>query len=269
MSNTAEKKVAVITGASSGIGWAVALRASRKGYKVVLNARREDRLHDLASKIKAGGGDVLVVVGDISRLEDQKRLVAETVSTFGRLDVLVNNAGLPLPTLFSESPPEELRRQWDVNVTALSTLTRIALPYLRESGGTVINIGSSISRFAVPSMGNYAPTKIAVAGLNDALRRELAPQGVKVCLVEPGPINTEFGEHSGSGFNNSAVLSISISAADAAVPIVRLFTHPRRRTVIPAWLGPILTLLGGLTRIATPLVDVAFSSVAGRMQSKE
>lgn len=266
MDNGAEKKVAVITGASSGIGWAVAWRASRKGYRVVLNARRGDRLRDLARKLEADGGEALVVAGDIARLEDQRRLVDETMRAFGRLDVLVNNAGLPLPTLFSESPPEELRRQWDVNVTALATLTRIALPYLRESRGTVINIGSSISRFAVPSMGNYAPTKIAVAGLNDALRRELASQGVAVCLVEPGPINTEFGEHSGSGFNNSAVLSISITAAQAAVPIVRLFTHPRRRTVIPGWLAPILILLGGLTRIATPLVDIAYF-FAGRMRS--
>lgn len=268
MSNSTEK-VVIVTGASSGIGWAVARRAARKGYRVVLNARREERLRELARKIEVEGGEALVVVGDMTRLADQKRLVAEAMRAFGRIDVLVNNAGLPLPTLFSESAPEELRRQWDVNVTALSTLTRIALPHLRATKGTVVNIGSSISRFAVPAMGNYAPTKIAVAGLTDALRRELVPQGVNVCLVEPGPISTEFSEHSGGGLNSGVSSRLSISAAAAAVPIVRLFERPQRRIVVPGWLGPVLTVLGGLTRIATPLVDAAFFAAARRMQSRK
>lgn len=260
-------KVVIVTGASSGIGWAVARRAARKGYRVVLNARREERLRDLAHRIEVGGGQALVVVGDMTRLADQERLVQETLRAFGNhIDVLVNNAGFPLPTLFSETPPEELRRQWDVNVTALATLTRLALPYLKESRGTVVNIGSSISRFAVPGMGNYAPTKIAVAGLTDALRRELAPQGINVCLVEPGPINTEFGEHSGGNFNSGIASRLSISAKAAAVPIVRLFEHPHRRIVVPGWLGPLLTALGGLMRVATPLADAVFFVAARRMR---
>src|SRR4051794_16657572 len=127
--NARDRKVVIVTGASSGIGRGVAELAARKGYFVVVNARREERLRELAEKIESRGGRVLVVPGDIAKLEDQRRLVDETVRTFGRIDVLVNNAGLPLPTMFSETAPEELRRQWDVNVTALATITRLALPY--------------------------------------------------------------------------------------------------------------------------------------------
>ncbi len=267
MSKSADK-VVIVTGASSGIGWAVARRAARKGYHVVLNARREERLSELARTIETDGGEALVVVGDMTRLADQKRLVEEAMRTFGQIDVLVNNAGLPLPTLFSESPVEELRRQWDVNVTALSTLTRIALPHLRASKGTVVNIGSSISRFAVPGMGNYAPTKIAVAALTDALRRELVPQGIHVCLVEPGPIATEFSNRSGGVMSSGVTARLSISASEAAIPIVRLFEHPQRRIVVPGWLGPLLTVLGGFTRIATPLVDAVIFAAARRTQPR-
>ncbi len=257
-----ERKVVIITGASSGIGRAVALLAARKGYCVVLNARRGGLLAEVARKIEADGGKAIAVVGDMTRLEDQRRLVNEAISQFRRIDILVNNAGLPLPTSFSAAEPEELRRQWDVNVTALSTLTRIALPYLRESGGVVVNIGSSISRFAVPGMGNYSPTKIAVAGLSDALRRELTAQGVDVCLVEPGPIATEFTERAGG--DRGSYSPLSISAAEAAVPIVRLFQHPRSRIVVPGWLGPVLLVAGVLMRVASPLVDAVFFALVRR-----
>ncbi|MEO8287875.1 MAG: SDR family NAD(P)-dependent oxidoreductase [Chloroflexota bacterium] len=260
-----EKKVVIITGASSGIGWAVARLAARKGYRVVLNARRDDRLQDLADTIKRAGGDVLTVQGDIALLETQEQLIEATINRYGRLDVLVNNAGLPLPAPFSECVPEDLRRQWDVNVTTLSTLTRMALPHLVKSGGTVINIGSSISRFPVPSMGNYAPTKIAVAALSNALLIELAPKGVKVCLVEPGPITTEFTERAGGKPGSS--MSISTSADDAATAIVRLFEHPHRRLVIPGWLAPVLSIGGFLTKVSMPLIDAALLTIA-RLRSR-
>jgi short-subunit dehydrogenase len=251
-----ESKVVVITGASSGIGWAVARLAAREGYRVVLFARRGERLRTLEQKIKEQGGEALVVVGDITLLEDQRRLVDETLQAYGRLDVLVNNAGLPLSTRFSDSSPEELRRQWDVNVTAMATLTRIALPHLRETKGTVVNIGSIISRIAIPAMGNYSPTKIAVAGLNDALRRELVPQGVQVCLVEPGPIATEFTQRSGGRPDERHFYHAPVSAA--AQPIVRLFKHPRRRIVVPGWLTVPMKVGETLARTLTPLVDAAY-----------
>jgi short-subunit dehydrogenase len=253
-----EQRVVIVTGASSGIGWAVARWAACKEFRVVLAARREDRLRDLAARIEEDGGTALVVPVDVAKPADQRRLIEETVAAFGRIDVLVNNAGLPLPTPFAESAPEELRRQWDVNVTTIATLTRLALPYLEQHQqelhpATVVNIGSGISRFAVPGMGNYSPTKIAVAGLSEALRRELAPRGVHVCLVEPGPVATEFGARAGD--KGVVPPRLVVPAAKAAKAIVRLFDHPQRRTVIPARLGPVLTLAGGLAGAFPRLVD--------------
>ncbi|MDQ2807589.1 MAG: SDR family NAD(P)-dependent oxidoreductase, partial [Chloroflexota bacterium] len=199
------------------------------------------------------GGQALAVPADLSDPADQARLIAATMAAYGRLDVLVNNAGLPLEHDFADSDPADLRRQWDVNVTALVTLTRLALPHLEATGGMVINIGSMIGRVAVPGWGNYSPTKVAVAGLTDALRRELAPRGVYVCLVEPGPIATEFYQRSGGPANPTPRLSVP--APVAAQAIVRLFTHPQRRITIPAWLNPLITLVEWLARLAPPLTD--------------
>lgn len=248
-----EKKVAIITGASSGMGWAVARRAARQGWRVVVAARRAERLTDLVGRIQAAGGQALAVPADLSDPADQARLIAATIAAYGRLDVLLNNAGLPLEHDFADSDPADLRRQWDVNVTALVMLTRLALPHLEATGGIVINIGSVIGRVAVPGWGNYSATKVAVAGLTDALRRELAPRGVRVCLVEPGPIATEFYQRSGGPDN--LVPSFSVPAPVAAQAIVRLFTHPQRRITIPAWLNPLLTLIELLMRLVPPLAD--------------
>ncbi len=253
-----EKKVAIITGASSGMGWAVAQRAARQGWRVVVAARRADRLAELVRRIQAGGGQALAVAADLADPADQARLIAATVAAYGRLDVLVNNAGLPLERDFADSDPAALRRQWDVNVTALVTLTRLALPHLEATHGTVINIGSVIGRFAIPGWGNYSPTKVAVAGLTDALRRELVPRGVHVCLVEPGPIATEFYQRSGGADNSSPPMSVP--APVAAKAIVQLFTQPQRRITIPGWLNPLLTLAEWLARLAPPLTDAVLTA---------
>lgn len=239
-----DRRVAIVTGASSGIGAEVAREAAGRGYAVVLAARRGDRIEALAAEIVGSGGVALAVIADLSVLEDQRRLVDEVIRTLGRIDILVNNAAKPLPELFQAATPEDLWEQWSVNVAAAATMTRLALPELRRSRGTVINIGSSIGRFAVPTWGNYAPTKIAIAGLNDALRRELRPLGVRVCLVEPGPIATEFWQRAGNPAGNN----LAVPAATAARRIVELFEHPRRRIVIPGWLAPLLSIASALPR---------------------
>ncbi len=247
-------RVAIITGASSGIGAALASEAATRGIKVVLAARRTERIEALAEEITARGGEALALTVDVSRLEDQRRLVDKATQHFGRIDILVNNAGKPLATYFHQSPPEALQDQWDVNVTAIATLTRLALPQLMQSKGIVVNIGSSVSRFPVPMWGNYAPTKVAVAALSDALRRELGALGVRVCLVEPGPIDTEFGTHVGWP-GDFAFIS---SAEGAARAIAKLFDRPRRRLVYPPLMAPFLSLGGALVALLPSLVDAAY-----------
>jgi NAD(P)-dependent dehydrogenase (short-subunit alcohol dehydrogenase family) len=247
-----DRRVVIITGASSGIGAAVAREAVRKGFAVVLAARRIERIEALAAESRQAGGDALAVTTDVSRLDDQQRLVEETLHTFGRIDILVNNAGKPVRGGFVNATPEALQDQWAVNVTSLATLTRLALPELRRRHGVVVNVGSTISRFAVPGWGNYAPTKIAVAGLTTALRRELAPLGVRVCLVEPGPTVTEFGLLADWPLNAGLPVSMVARA------IVRLFDRPRRRIVVPGVAAPFLSLGGVLFALLSPLVDVVF-----------
>ncbi len=261
--NSVEDRVVIVTGASSGIGWAVARRAAHKGFRVVLAARRAERLEALAARIAADGGQAHVVPADLVDLAAQRHLVDEAIRVYGRIDILVNNAGLPLPVPYAEATPEDLRRQWEVNVVALVTLTRLALPHLEASRGGVINIGSMISRFPVPGMGTYSATKIAVAGLTTALRRELTGRGVRVSLVEPGPIATEFSTRAGGRSMAPGGGPLRISAAQAAVPIVRLFDHPRARIVVPGNLGPVLWLAEQLMRLLGPLVDWFYARQGG------
>ena len=189
-------RIILLTGASAGIGAALAreLAAAPKTRALVLTARRADRLSQLALELKAirQSIEVLTIAADLAEPGTPKRLVAETLARFGALDVLINNAGLGLPTLFADSDPELLARQLVVNFTAPLMLTRLLLPTLVERRGMIVNIGSAITSVPNSALGAYGATKAGLAYWNDALRRELYSTGVKVCLVEPGPIKTEF-----------------------------------------------------------------------------
>lgn len=187
-------KVVLITGASSGIGAALARTSAARGHRLVLTARRADRLATLAGEIESIGAEALEVAADLADLETPDRLLDATLGRFGRLDVLVNNAGMGLPQLFGAADPTALRRQIEVNLVAPLLLTRLALPHLFESRGMVINVGSAITSVPNPALGAYGATKAGLAYWNDALRREVQHRGVRVCLVEPGPVATEFFE---------------------------------------------------------------------------
>ncbi len=258
------QKVVLITGASAGIGAAVAIEAASKGYTLALNARRGDRLECLASELNV---PTLVIPASLDDPATPERLVSETIARFGRLDVLINNAGIGLPHLFADCEPELLRRQLEVNLVAPLLLTRQALPSLIENRGVVINIGSSITSIPNPSLGAYGTTKAALAWWSHALRRELGHAGLSVCLVEPGPIKTEF-------FNALTGLSETWHALLDAPPawmsgdvdelarrIVRLIERPRRRiSYLKRVVWP-YRVLGGLLQLIPSLGDLAVSSV--------
>lgn len=257
-------KVVIITGASSGFGEQAALIAARRGYRVAVTARREERLRELVGRIESEGGTALAVPGDVTNADDQQRLIERTLAEFGRIDVLVNNAGIPLPKSFAETTVEELRRQWETNVLSVVELTRRALPALIDAHGVVINVGSTAGHFSVPGWGLYFPTKVAVASVNDALRRELVPLGVRVCLVEPGPYDTEFAQRAGMQRDPNA--SFGFPPSQVAEAIVRLIERPRRLTIKPSWMTPLILLGGGLTRLLPGVVDLILWAVARRRQ---
>ncbi len=186
-------QVVIVTGASSGIGEATARRLAAGGARVVLFARRQDRLDALARELDPGGANVLGVAGDITSDPDRRRLVDAARAKFGRIDALVNNAGYGTRGPLETTPVDAIRRNYETNVFALVALTQLVLPEMRARGdGCIVNIGSVAGRIARPLSSIYDSTKHALEALTDGLRGELQPFGVRVSLIRPGYIVTEF-----------------------------------------------------------------------------
>jgi NAD(P)-dependent dehydrogenase (short-subunit alcohol dehydrogenase family) len=188
-------QVIIVTGASAGIGEATARRLARGGAKVVISARRPDRLEVLARAIDPSGANVLAVAGDVTSDADRRKLVAATLEKFGRIDGLVNNAGYGTRGPVEIAPVEVIRKNFETNVFSLIALTQLVLPAMRERGtGCIVNIGSVAGKVARPLSSIYDSTKHALEALTDGLRGELKPFGVRVTLIRPGFILTEFVE---------------------------------------------------------------------------
>ncbi|CAA9388759.1 MAG: Short-chain dehydrogenase/reductase SDR? [uncultured Pyrinomonadaceae bacterium] len=183
-----ENKVWFITGTSSGFGRALAEEVLAKGDRVVATARKPEVLQDLVEKYRETARAVKL---DVTNMEDAKSAVREAVKEFGRIDVLVNNAGYALVGATEEVSDEQIKQQFDTNVFGVINVTREALPVLREQkSGHVVNIGSVVGFSAWASLGIYSATKFALEGLSEALAAELAPLGIKTTIVEPGPFDT-------------------------------------------------------------------------------
>jgi len=182
-------KTVVVTGASSGIGRAVALEMARRGAKVVLAARRVDRLESVAAGCRALGVQAKAVAADVTRPEDCERLIAEA----GRVDVLVNNAGFAIFDSIAEARPGELRSMMDTNYFGTVNCTQAVLPQMLERReGTIVNVASITGIMGFARMGGYCATKFAIIGMTEALRDEVIRRGVRVALVCPGTTDTEF-----------------------------------------------------------------------------
>jgi uncharacterized protein len=281
---SAARPVVLITGASAGLGAALAceLARGRRAPAIVLAARRLDRLERLAGELRKFDPTIIVatVAVDLADPEGPGRLAREVVDRFGGVDVLINNAGLGLPTQFAGADPGLIARQVAVNLTAPLLLTRHCLPSLVERRGQIINIGSAITCVANSALGAYGATKAGLAYWNDALRRELATRGVKVCLVEPGPFKTEFmaavesrvpaGERAHPILDNAAPW-MSASVEVVARRVVRLLDHPCRRLSIPKRFVWPFRAIGFLARLCPPLGDrlvIAFQRQDGPARNR-
>lgn len=186
-------KVAVVTGASAGIGEATALALAEAGASVVLTARREDRLEALAKRIRDAGGAALVHAADVASLDDVRALTDAALSEFGRVDVLVNNAGLMPLSPLAEVRVEDWTRMVDVNVKGVLHCIATMLPGMIERGsGHVVNVGSLAGRRPFPGGSVYSATKFAVRSLSWGMHLELgAEHGIKVTDIQPGFVSTE------------------------------------------------------------------------------
>lgn len=254
-------KVVIITGASSGIGAATAVEFAKGGAKVVLAARRIKKLREVAQQLQHYETETLIVETDVSKDEDLEALVQQTLDKFGRIDVLVNNAGVAYGGNVNDHTPESISQLLDVNLRAAIRLTQIVLPtILHQNSGHIINVTSMASLIKSPGQSVYSATKAGLNAFSDCLRREVASTGVRVSTVLPGFTYTpmvggeeatyqevENGLREGGVFKPGMVLDRAETVAEAIVGIYRNY----RRSVLLG--GSIVQL--GLSSNALPEIS--------------
>ena len=237
-----EGTVALVTGASSGIGEATARTLAGQGAAVALVARRADRLESLGGEIAADGGTALPIEADVSEREQAEAAVARTVEELGRLDVLVNNAGVMLLGPIADAPTEEWERMVEVNLLGLMYTARAALPHLLEAAegeprrvADLVNISSVAGRIARKGSGVYNATKFGVGAFSEGLRQEMARRHVRVSLVEPGAVATELQSHNRPEIKEQIERRFEdmdiLQAGDIADAIAYVVTRPRHVAV--------------------------------------
>jgi NADP-dependent 3-hydroxy acid dehydrogenase YdfG len=196
MSKPLAGRVALVTGASSGIGEATARALAEAGAHVAITARRVDRLKLLAGEIKDAGARVLPIAADLVREEENRRIVVETEARFGRLDILVNNAGVMLLAPVDASKSEDWRQMLELNVLAPMVSSQAALPVMRaRGGGHIVNISSTAGRIANPNVSGYSASKFGIVAFSESLRREVYKDNIRVTVIEPGVVATELRDH--------------------------------------------------------------------------
>ena len=192
MSDNIEGKVVVITGASSGLGEATARLLAAQGASVVLGARRIDRLKVLADELSRRGGKALAVPTDVIQCDQVKRLVDTAAQTYGRIDVMINNAGLMPQALLERLKIDEWNRMIDVNIKGVLYGIAAALPHMkRQKAGHFINVSSVAGHRVGPGFAVYAATKYAVRALSEGLRQEVKPYNIRTTVISPGAVATE------------------------------------------------------------------------------
>jgi hypothetical protein len=229
--------VILVTGASSGIGEAVARLFAREGYRVSLGARRLERLQALAHEIESAGGQSIAVQSDLARFGDIQRLISETLDQFGQIDVLLNNAGFGrIKWLEDLDPMEDIQAQLQINLISTILVAREVLPHMiQRKSGHIINMGSMGGLVASPTYTVYSASKFGVRGFTEALRREVDVYDVHVSGIYPGAVNTEFKQHAGIDrkTGRSTPESLRLEPEEVARGVLSLVRRPRRELIIP------------------------------------
>lgn len=190
--NKLTNKVAIVTGASSGIGEATAIALAKEGAKVVIAARRADRLGAVANQIRETGGEVLSIVADVSDEAQIQTVIQKTQATWGTIDILINNAGIMLLDNIAGANTEDWRRMFNVNVLGLLYGIHQTVPIMQANGGGyIVNISSIAGRWVKAGMGVYSATKWSVNVLSEALRQEVYKDNIRVISIQPGAVDTE------------------------------------------------------------------------------
>jgi short-subunit dehydrogenase len=261
---TSQNPVIVITGASSGIGEAVARLFASNGYNLVLAARRKEKLDMLAGEIHAENCEVLVVPTDITRLDQIENLVSKTISNFGYIDILLNNAGLGrLNWLEKLDPEKDIEFQIKVNLIGLIQLTHAVLPHMiARKQGHIINMGSIAGLIATPTYSVYAASKYGLRGFTEALRREISIYGIEVTGIYPGGVATAFGEKAGIRRKTkvSTPKYLKLSVDDVAHAVLKVVKKPHRALIIPALMRPAVWLSVIFPGIVDKVIEHRFTN---------
>ena len=234
--------IVVVTGASSGIGEATAIAFAKRGARVVLAARRIDRLEDLAKRIESAGGKAVALRCDVTDTDALVKLPGVVEAMLGPVDILVNNAGIPGGGLFTDASHEQIDRVVDVNLLSVLHATRAFLPgMLARRRGHVINVASLAGRFATPGASLYTATKHGVVAFSESLNYDVAERGVRITTVNPSFAATESFP---ARLPRSLVLKVD-TVAEAIVKVARLGIAPEYS--VPRWVAPLQVF-----RVLTP-----------------
>jgi NADP-dependent 3-hydroxy acid dehydrogenase YdfG len=249
MEQTLKRTVALVTGASSGIGEATSVMLAAQGATVALVARRRDRLEGLADRIKAEGGSTLVIEGDMADEAQARSAVERTVSELGRLDTLVNNAGVMLLGPALGAPLEEWKRMVEINVLGLLYCSHAALPHLVKAAedsprrvSDIVNISSVAGRIARSGSAVYNSTKFGVVAFSEGLRQEVTGRHVRVSIVEPGAVDTELPGHNRPEIQENLKKRFGsitrLESEDIADAITYIVTRPRHVAINEVLIRP-------------------------------
>lgn len=246
MTNSLHGKVVLITGASSGFGADAARLFAREGCRVVLAARRLEKLQSIAAEIQSAGGEALVIPVDVNEGAAIDRMVQKVLRHYGRIDILFNNAGFGSVDWFENLKPERhIETLIQVNLTGTILVTRAVLPeMLKQRHGHIINMSSVAGLIASPLISTYAASKYGVRAFTDALRREVSPFGIKVSGIYPGPATTEFGkqiERTKAREKIHRSIDLHMTSKYVARHIVAIAKRPQRSLVIPWWFRVVTT----------------------------
>jgi NADP-dependent 3-hydroxy acid dehydrogenase YdfG len=237
-------KVAIVTGASSGIGAATAELLAREGAVVALVARRADRLEELMKRIVAAGGRAAAFPADVRREPECDKVAADVLSRYGRADILINSAGVVRPGNVETADPAHWRESIEINLLAAMYLSRAVLPGMRAQGeGHIVNVSSTAGRTIGAGHSSYVASKHGVNAFSEAMRQEVAPHGIRVTIVEPGATETEVfasipDEKARAIMNQHVTKQGNMRAEDVANAILYALAQPPNVNVREIWLAP-------------------------------
>jgi NADP-dependent 3-hydroxy acid dehydrogenase YdfG len=237
-------RVALITGASSGIGAATAELLAREGALVAAVARRADRLDDLVRRIELAGGRASAFPADVAKEPEASKVVANVLAQYGRVDILVNSAGIVRPGSVESADPAHWREMIDINLLAAMYLSQGVLPGMRaRADGHIVNVSSTAGRYAGTRHSGYTASKHAVNAFSETLRQEVAALGIRVTIVEPGATNTEVATSIPDAADRAAMVlhttkQSNMRSEDVANAILFALQQPPNVNVREIWLAP-------------------------------